>query len=299
MDEKPLPAPVRHFLDYCRVECRLSQNSMDSYRRDLKAFLAFLEEEGVGLSGIGPQLLGGYLSHLAQSGYKPTTRARHVVTLRMFFRFAAAERLLPTDYGQYLDGPKLWKTLPDMLSATEVTALLEVEAGSSPLALRNRAVLEVLYAAGARASEISDLRLPWLLVDEERLRLRGKRGKDRVVPLGRPALQALAGYLETGRPALLKGRESEYLFVTRTGKRLRREAVWTIVTQVAKKAGIGKRVYPHLLRHSFATHLLEGGANLRIVQSLLGHSDIATTEVYTHVEQKRLQTAYQLFHPRS
>lgn len=299
MESDLLPPPIRSFLDYCRVECRLSSNSLDAYTRDLSSFFLFLKEEHCGLDGINPDLLGNYLGVLAGSGYKATTRARHVVTLRMFFRFAAAEHLLSADFGHYLDGPKLWRTLPDMLSVTEVTNLLLAEEGETPLALRNRSVLEVLYATGARASEISDLKRHWLLLDESRLRLLGKRGRDRVVPLGEPAIHSLLRYLNESRPRLAAGSQSEFLFLTRTGRRLRREAVWGIVRMAAKKAGIAKRVYPHLLRHSFATHLLEGGANLRIVQALLGHSDISTTEVYTHVEQKRLHSAYHLFHPRS
>jgi integrase/recombinase XerD len=295
----PLPLPMRRFLEYARVECRLAKNSLSAYERDLRAFAAWLAAEGSALPAVRSETLGAYLGTLARRGCQAATRGRALVTLRMFFRFAAQEGLLPADPGQHLTGPKQWRHLPEFLSVAEVEALLAAETGEKPLAVRNRALLELLYAAGARASEICDLLVAWVYLDEERLRLRGKRGKERFVPLGAPAVAALTAYLNTARPWLTRGTDEAHLFVSRAGRPLGRETVWRIVNRAAAKAGIRKRIYPHLLRHSFATHLLEGGANLRVVQELLGHTDIATTEIYTHVEQSRLREAYRSFHPRA
>ncbi|MBN1257390.1 MAG: site-specific tyrosine recombinase XerD [Planctomycetes bacterium] len=294
-----LPAAMRSFLDYCRVECRLTQNSLLAYRRDLEAFLAYLLAEDVVLAAIGQQHLEEYLGKLAHEGQKPASRARALVTLRMFFKFCAAEKLLPADVAEHLIGPKLFKGLPEVLSVQEVTSLLEAESGEDPVSVRNRAVLEVLYAAGARASEICDLKLLWLYLDEARLRLRGKREKERLVPLGEPAVAALEKYLLNSRPLLARDPKEPLLFLSRNGKPLGRETVWRIVRAAARKAGINKRIYPHLLRHSFATHLLQGGANLRVVQELLGHTDLTTTEIYTHVDREAILDAYASFHPRA
>jgi len=294
-----LPVPARQFLAYCRVECRLTANSLEAYERDLRAFLRYLAEEGIALDAVGPDAVGAYLSRLVEAGREASTRARALVTLRMFFRFAAREGLLPRDPGEHLQGPKLWRTLPEVLSVAEVDALLAAEDGGAPISSRNRAILEVLYAAGARASEICAVQLHWLYPDEQRLRLRGKRGKERFVPLGAPAMEALGDYLGRARPAFVRGAEVDTLFVSRNGRPLRRETVWRIVHAAAAKAGIGRRIYPHLLRHSFATHLLAGGANLRMVQELLGHATLTTTEIYTHVDASRLKQAYESFHPRA
>jgi integrase/recombinase XerD len=199
-----------------------------------------------------------------------------------------------------MDNPKLWKGLPEVLRPVEVEALLQTAAeDATPLGLRNRALLETLYAVGARATEICTLRVDWVHLPERCLRLRGKRDKERFVPLGDPAAAALEAYMNGGRPLLVKGSRVPELFVSHTGRALGRETVWRILRRVARKAGVRKRVYPHLLRHSFATHLLEGGANLRIVQELLGHADIATTEIYTHVDRSRIRAAYDDFHPRA
>jgi integrase/recombinase XerD len=290
---------MQHFLTYCRVECRLSKNSMLAYRSDIRNFNNWLAHEEVKVENAEPEMFIAYVSELARSGLAATSQARNLVTLRMYFKFAAAERFLRKDFGQYLESPKLWRDLPDMLAVSEVTALLEAENCETKLSVRNRALLEVLYAAGARASEVCEVHVDWFYPDESRLRLRGKRGKERVVPLGAPALSVLADYLHVVRPAFMKGREEPWLFVSNHGRKLGRETVWRIVKKAAEKAGINKKIYPHLLRHSFATHLLEGGANLRIVQELLGHADIATTEIYTHVEQGRINSMYHKYHPRS
>ncbi|MFH0911273.1 MAG: site-specific tyrosine recombinase XerD [Planctomycetota bacterium] len=290
---------VRLFLNYCRVECRLSGNTLLAYRRDLAAFTGWMASRKFRWGALTPEKIGAFFADLARGGQKASSRARALVTIRMFFRFAANEKLLAQDPAANLESPKIWKNLPRFLSVAEAAALLESETGSSPLALRNRAVLEVLYACGARAREVCDALLSWYSPEEGRLRLRGKRCKDRIVPLGKPAQEALAAYLNAGRPILTRARPSPHLFVSQRGRPLARETVWRIVQGAARKAGIRGRVYPHLLRHSFATHLLDGGANLRVVQELLGHADVSTTEIYTHVEAERLRAAYRAFHPRA
>jgi len=295
----PLPAPARAFLDYCRVECRLADNTLQAYERDLRDFLAWLAGRRKTLARAGADEVRAYLAALARQGHKAATRTRRLVTLRMFFRFCVTEKLLAQDPAADLDAPRRWKALPEFLTRREASALLDAPQPAGALGLRNRAVLEVLYAAGGRASELCDALLSWYEPEAGRLRLRGKRGKERIVPLGEPAQGALAAYLNGARPQLTRATKAAHLFVSRTGRRLDRASVWRIVRAAARRAGLSKRIYPHLLRHSFATHLLEGGANLRVVQELLGHADVSTTEIYTHVDARRLRTAYDAFHPHA
>ncbi|MHC4873269.1 MAG: site-specific tyrosine recombinase XerD [Planctomycetota bacterium] len=297
--ENKLPTAAKHFLEFCRVECRLSSNTVTAYRRDLTSFFMWLSEKKLDYSQIGQEDLGDYIEFLSKEGLESTTRARALVSMRMFFKFCFNEKLTSRDVGEHFNSPKIWRKLPDFLSIQEVDRLLSAENSGSPLSTRNKALLELLYSGGARASEISDLETSWYHPEEGRIRFRGKRGKERIVPLTAPACEALNLYLNSARPVLLKGQQSKYLFVSKMGKKLRREDIWRIVKKAAEKAGISKKIYPHLLRHSFATHLLHGGANLRIVQELLGHSDISTTEIYTHVEQNHLKKAYHKFHPRA
>lgn len=297
--DNTLPIAARHFLEYCRVECRLSDNTIVSYKRDLTAFFSWLSGKKLDFKVIGQEDLGDYLEFLSNSGLQATTRARALVSIRMFYRFCYNEKITPTDIGEHFNSPKVWRTLPEFLSINDVEKLLSVEKCDTPLSIRNKALLELLYSGGARASEISNLEHSWYHPEESRIRFKGKRGKERIVPLADASCNALNLYLNSARPFLLKGQQSIHFFVTRNGSKLRREDIWRIVKETAKKGGISKKIYPHLLRHSFATHLLHGGANLRIVQELLGHSDISTTEIYTHVEQSHLKNAFLKFHPRA
>lgn len=291
---------LREFLDYCRVECRLSANTLIAYQRDLVHFFAYLEQEHVSLNAVDTSLLGAYLGFLAEGcGLEPASRARHLVTIRMLFRFLVAEKQVVVDPAALMDAPRLMRHLPHFLSVSEVTALLQADFGDGPLALRNRAIMEVLYATGARASEICDLHVLWYIPHEHRLRIRGKRNKERFVPLGELANRAIGDYLQAGRPFCVRHHDAPWLFISRNGIRLDRQTIWKLVRDTALSVGITKRIYPHLLRHSFASHLLGGGANLRAVQAMLGHASIATTEIYTHVEQSRLTSAYQQFFPRA
>jgi integrase/recombinase XerD len=290
------------FLDYCRVECGLTINSLESYERDLRAFLAFVGPEKDAADIAGPEIVD-YIVWLAENGLCARSRSRMFVALRCFFRFCLAEKLIGADPCGYAESPKVWKHLPQDLSPAEVKRLLEAERGDDPLSVRNRAVLEVFYATGARVSEVSSLKVADIDFAEKTIRLFGKGRKERMTPLGRAALEATARYLDSSRPLLRRSVDTSddqgWLFMSRSGKRFLRENIFRVVKTAALKAGIGKNVYPHLLRHSFATHMLEGGANLRAVQVLLGHSFLDTTEIYTHVHRPRLVEAYGAFHPRA
>lgn len=291
---------VRQFLQYLKVECGLAKNTQVSYGRDLQQFGSWLAEQGVE----SPERVEGehvveYIAHMAGRDLSPASRARALIAIRMLFRFSLAERLALRDPCEVVDQPKLWKHLPQDLSPADVDRLLHSEDGHDLLSIRNRAILEVFYATGARVSEVCDMTLLRLKIEQNHVRLMGKGSKERMVPLGQASREALISYVEGVRPLLARGQDVPHLFLSRTGRRLDRHQIFRIVKQAALKAGITRRVYPHLLRHSFATHLLEGGANLRVVQSLLGHADIATTEIYTHVKQKRLEQVFHNLHPRA
>ena len=291
---------VGEFLVYMKVECGLAANTLAAYEADLADFSAYLRECGRESpeSVTGDDLIG-FVGYLAARQLAPSSRARHLVAVRQFFRFCLEEKIRPDNPCAYVDQPKLDRYLPHELSPEEVTRLLEEEKGDTPLSLRNRALFEMFYACGARVSEICDLRLRDVDLKTRTARLTGKGSKQRMLPFGVPAAQAVAAYLEKVRPALDPGHSQPYLFLSCRGRRLRRENVYELIRATAKRAGIVKKVYPHLLRHSFATHLLAGGANLRAVQEMLGHADIATTEIYTHVHARRKFDAYHDFHPRA
>lgn len=293
---------VFSYLDYARVECGLAANSLISYERDLRAFLGYVGGERDAESVTGKDI-SAYIAWLAERELCPKTRTRMFVALRCFFRFCHTERLVSHDPTQFSDCPRVWRLLPHDLTPDEVTRLLEAEDGEEPQSVRNRAILEVFYATGARVSEVCDLKTSDLNLEERTIRLFGKGSKERMTPLARAAVEALFRYLGGTRDILKmrnrKDGDPGWLFMSRTGKRLVRESVFRIVKAAAAKAGIAKNVYPHLLRHSFATHMLEGGANLRAVQILLGHASLETTEIYTHVHRPHLMEAYSSFHPRA
>lgn len=300
--ESRLSLASRAFLHYTRVECGLADNSLESYERDLRAFAAHLGPER-DLEGITGDDIVGYIGWLAERGLSPKSRARMFVALRCFFRFCLVERMVARDPTQHADCPKVWRHLPHDLSPGEVRRLLESEPGDTALSSRNRAILEMFYASGARVGEVVNLKLSDVDLAERTVKLFGKGSKQRMSPLGRAAVEALTRYLGGDRPIIavrnrLDG-AGEWLFLSRTGRQLVRESVFRLVKAAALKAGIAKNVYPHLLRHSFATHMLEGGANLRAVQMLLGHASLETTEIYTHVHRPHLVEAYANFHPRA
>ncbi len=292
-----ISASVQAFLNSCRVEKGLAENTLDAYRRDLERFSAFLGPNE--LPGTGEiDKLGQYVDFLYRSGLASRSIARHLTTIRNFYAFLAREGRIQSDPTSLLTSPRQWKSLPNYLSFEEINKLVSAPNPEKPEGVRDRAMLELLYATGLRVSELCKLQLSDLDPELGVLRVAGKGGKERVVPVGKAAIAAVGVYLQTARPLLLRGRGSRYLFVTARGSRLTRQAFWKLLAGHGKRVGIFRRLTPHVLRHSFATHLLEGGADLRSVQMMLGHADISTTQIYTHVLRSRLRKIVDEHHPR-
>jgi len=290
---------VEVWLESLSVERGLSQRSIAAYRGDLTRAGAWLERErSVALDRAPAAVLAEHLRALHRAELSARSIARALSSLRGFFGFLAEEGRRADDPTLHLVAPKRLRKLPDVLSEEEVTRLLEAPAGESPESVRDRAMLELLYATGLRVSELVGLGLQQLDLDGGFLVAFGKGSKERVVPIGERAEGALRAYLRTSRPALVRGR-SAAVFVSRRGAAMTRQAFWVRLKRLGRQAGIERRLSPHVLRHSFATHLLEHGADLRAVQAMLGHADISTTEIYTHVHQERLRRVYDRYHPRA
>ncbi|MBI2863621.1 MAG: tyrosine recombinase XerC [Chloroflexi bacterium] len=288
------------YLVYLRAERNASPYTIRNYGDDVRGFLQFVATEGVeSLSAVDRALLRRYLAWLNRSGYVRSSIARKLTEVRSFFRFLVRENVLAGNPLLLVTSPKVEKRLPNFLTVTEMIALLGSPNTSTPPGLRDRTILELLYASGLRVSEIVSLTLNMLSLEGREIRVRGKGSKDRVVLMGLPAQGMLRTYLRNGRPKLLGESQSSYLFVNRYGGRLSTRRVQAIVEASAKQAGITKEVTPHVLRHSFATHLLDGGADLRVVQELLGHANLNTTQVYTHVTQTQARKVYMAAHPRA
>jgi integrase/recombinase XerD len=291
---------IRSFLSYLRVEKALSQNTIDAYRRDLEKFSAFATERGLEKA---PQVkradVVDFLASLYLRKLDARSVARHLVSLRQFFRFLLSEELIPEDPVVTVESPKFRKSLPQFLSVEEVDRLLAQPDVSSALGLRDKAMIELLYSAGLRVSELCNLAVDDLHVDAGSLRCIGKGNKERLVPVGKRALAVLQLYIKKARPEILGEHTSKYLFIIRKGNKLDRIAFWKNLALYGRKAGLRKALTPHMLRHSFATHLLDRGADLRSVQMMLGHSDISTTQIYTHVVEERLKQVYKAHHPRA
>ena len=290
------------FLRYLTIERGLSRNTADAYRRDLEDFEAWLTAHGVdSFRGVNREMIVDYLNFgHSERAMEPATLARRLVAIKMLFRHMESEGFIPENPAAVLESPKLWRVLPDFLSVDEVDAFLNAwPAKGSPLELRNRTMLELLYASGLRVSELTDLPLAAPDFENGLVRVTGKGEKTRMVPVGETALELLKVYLAEARPVLAaKNPASPYIFLSHTGKRLDRERIWAVVKDAARRAGIEKNIHPHTLRHSFASHLLANGADLRVIQEMLGHADIATTEIYTHVDAARLREIHRKFHPR-
>ena len=280
----------------------LSRNTTGAYLSDLHEFREFLEGTGVtSWREVDRDLVLDYLDGEREKGMQTATLARRLVSIKMFFRFLHEEGLISEDFTAVMDSPKLWRILPDFLSEREVDALLAAYPNSAkfPLEMRNRAILELLYASGLRVSEAAKLPLTGVDFDNELLRVVGKGSKTRIVPVGKTALRTLRRYLEEVRPQLAeKNPLCGCVFLSKSGRPLNREWIWNMVKTAAERAGIRKNVHPHTLRHSFASHLLAHGADLRGIQEMLGHADISTTEIYTHVDRSRLVAVHRKFHPR-
>jgi integrase/recombinase XerD len=292
-----LSGHAQSFLDFCRVEKGLSPNSLSSYFIDLQRF-------SIGIQPLAPQRataqdLGRYVESLYGAGLSARSIARHMTTLRSFYSFLTREGEIPSDPSEFLIPPRQWSTLPKYLNREEIDRLLVAPDAAKPTGLRDRAMLELLYATGLRVTELCRLERNNVEADSGVLRVTGKGNKQRLVPFGESAGEVIGRYLNQARPALLKGRASRFLFVTARGGAMTRQGFWKLLGGHGKKAGIFRDLTPHVVRHSFATHLVEGGADLRSVQIMLGHADISTTQVYTHVARRRLREIVDQHHPRA
>jgi integrase/recombinase XerD len=290
---------VEGFMDFLSFERGLSARTLSAYRRDLVAFMAFLEESGIqGPASVGPEHLRAYTFALKDRGLAPTSIRRAQSALRTYFGFLIAEGVLTEDPTERLEAPRATRRLPDVLDRTDVVRLVEAPDPDSPVYWRDRAMLEFLYATGVRVSELVGLNLRDLKLEDGFALVFGKGSKERIVPVGRTARTALERYLTGCRVELDRGRGRGRVFLNQRGAPLTRMTVWSVVRSAATRAGIQGKVSPHTLRHTFATHLLEGGADLASVQELLGHADISTTQIYTHVDREYLREVHRRFHPR-
>ncbi len=294
----PIEAASRDFLNYCRLEKGLAKNSLDGYRLDLEHFSRYAVSAAAGEIP-GQESLLMYLNSLYRQGLGSRSIARHLATIRNLYKFLIQENRIAVDPTEHVKSPKQWQTIPHFLNLDQVEQLLVAPSMDRPNGVRDRAMLELLYASGLRVSELCAVRTGDL---DDRLgviRVTGKGNKQRLVPVGGSALAAIAQYQNGARGALLKGRPSPYLFVSSRGTPLTRQAFWKLLDGYGKQIGIFHNLSPHVLRHSFATHLLERGADLRSVQTMLGHADISTTQIYTHVMRSRLRKVVDEHHPRS
>jgi integrase/recombinase XerD len=289
------------FVDYLRSECHLADNTVAAYQRDLRRFQHWLTGVAKTIPALTIRELADFVGWLHEQNLAPASVARHIVALRMFFRYLQLESILHDNLAELLGSQKLWERVPEVLSPALVERFLEAPRPYDTYWRRDRALLELLYATGCRASELSHLQLRDVHLAESFCMCSGKGSKQRLTPLGRAAREAIQAYLDHERPQLAAGAPSPptWLLLSRRGRRLRREAIWELVKKYAVRAGVPPTISPHTLRHSFATHLLAGGADLRQVQEMLGHASIQTTQIYTHVDQSRLKRVHTQFHPRA
>jgi integrase/recombinase XerD len=290
---------IDSFLDYLSVERALAKNTILAYRADLNLYLDFIDKRGIVVfSKATKNDIVEFMLFQKEQGISPVSISRRLAAIRMFHRFLARERVLKSDPTTLIDSPKLWKKVPDTLSLNEVEALISQPDVRNQQGARDKAILETLYATGMRVSELSNLKTDNVNSDIGFLRCIGKGNKERIIPLGKKAIHSIKRYLEFSRQHFLKQKKSEYLFIGRSGARLSRQSIWKLIKRYAAEAKIKKSIKVHTLRHSFATHLLERGADLRSVQEMLGHSNISTTQIYTHIDKERLKTIHKMFHPR-
>jgi integrase/recombinase XerD len=296
--ESPTSRGIRAFLAFCRMEKGLSQNSLDAYSRDLAGLRAFSDPLTHGALP-DTEVLRSYVNYLYKKDLSTRSIARHLSAIRNLFHFLVADEKVAADPTEHLSSPKQWSTIPKFLNRDQIEKLIAAPDYAKPSGLRDRAMLELLYATGIRVTELIQLRMSNLDLRMGAVRVTGKGNKQRIVPVHAAALKTISEYVGTGRPLLLKGQASPYLFVTARGTAMTRQAFWASIKLNGKKAGIFHNLSPHVLRHTFATHLLEGGADLRSVQTMLGHADLSTTEIYTHVVRSRLRDTLDRHHPRA
>ncbi|PIQ97037.1 MAG: site-specific tyrosine recombinase XerD [Nitrospinae bacterium CG11_big_fil_rev_8_21_14_0_20_56_8] len=288
---------IREYIQFLSIEKRCSPHTVENYRRDVERFFRALK--GRDLNELGLADLRAYLLELRGSGLSPATVSRNLSSLKTFFRFLVNENHLKDNQMEILESPRSWRKLPEVLSVNEVETLMSLAKPDTPQGIRDQAMLEVLYATGLRVSELVGLKFSDFDMRAGFLRSMGKGSKERVVPLGDLAREAVERYIQSARPVLLKRHSAAELFLTRRGRPMTRQGFWKILKSYVRRAGINRAVSPHTLRHAFATHLLERGADLRSVQMMLGHSDISTTQIYTHIMRERMREMHDRFHPRA
>ena len=292
---------IQEFITHMSVERGLARNTLSAYTRDLEKYAGYLADKGI----ISPEkvvreTVTNYMFDLKKHGLTAASICRNLAAIKMFHRFLVRENFCAEDPSALIETPKLWKRIPEVLTQREVDAMLQQAAGAKGArAQRDHAMLELFYAAGLRVSELVDLKAASVNFEAGFVRAIGKGSKERIVPVGKKARAAIESYCAKARPKLLKGKEADALFISRLGRKMSRVSAWSIIKQCARLAGIKKNIKPHTLRHTFATHLLEHGADLRSVQEMLGHTDIATTQIYTHVDRERLKSVHKQFHPRA
>ncbi|MGD6781375.1 site-specific tyrosine recombinase XerD [Sutcliffiella horikoshii] len=292
---------LKDFIHFLVVEKGLASNTVVSYERDLKSYLLYLSkvEEITSLDAVSRSTIIQFLKFLTENGKSSKTIARHIASIRSFHQFLLREKVTTQDPTVHIDRPKQEQKLPQVMSVEEVQALLDSPDTSKVFGMRDKAMLELLYATGMRVSELISMNLSDVHLTMGFVRCIGKGNKERIIPLGTMAQNAITNYIEESRSQLLKKKTTDALFVNLYGNRLTRQGFWKILKKLTKEAGIEKELTPHTLRHSFATHLLENGADLRAVQEMLGHADISTTQIYTHVTKTRMKDVYSMFHPRA
>jgi integrase/recombinase XerD len=291
---------LKDFIYYLAVEKGLAKNTLESYERDLKGFLLYLQKEAVGsVEEIKRSHILGYMAHLRSKGLAASTVSRSLASIRSFFHFLMKERYVQENPANDMESPKQEKKLPKVMSMNEIDFLLKQPDEAKTSGIRDKAMLELLYATGIRVTELIDLCINDVNTESGYIRCLGKGSKERIVPIGTLAIQKVKEYISNGRPKMVKELKEQALFVNQHGHRLTRQGFWKILKKYARQAGINKEITPHTLRHSFATHLLENGADLRSVQEMLGHADISTTQIYTQVSKRKLRDVYERSHPRA
>jgi len=291
---------TQNYLDFLIIEKGLSENSVVSYSADLSQYITFLEKNCIhDLNDVDIAVILAWLIDLTKKGLSAKSRARHLITIRGLYKFLANEKRVTKNPVKNVDIPKTGIALPKIMTVREVTDLLNVPDIKKPREMRNLAMMEIMYGAGLRVSELISLRLQNINLDANFVRVMGKGSKERIVPIGSQARSITQKWIKEGRPSLLKKISTPYLFVARAGKPMTRQSFWKIIKKYAVLANLSKNITPHTFRHSFATHLLEGGADLRSVQTMLGHSDISTTQIYTHISREYLIKMHQKYHPRN
>ncbi len=291
---------IDEYLAVLKLERNLSDNSIQSYRSDLSKFILFLEKTKISdLSDVDLKVLSSFMKYLKNEGISSSSSARYLSSLRGFFDYLSSNNYIANDPTEKVSSTKISRKLPTVLSYNEIEEIIEQPNTKDKLGLRDRTILELLYSSGLRVSELIELKITDLFLDDEVIRVLGKGSKQRIVPIGSSAIEWMNQYMIKSRPLLEKKAKSKnYVFLNTRGTKLSRMGLWKIVDRYTKEAGIEKEVHPHTFRHSFATHLLEGGANLRSVQEMLGHSDISTTQIYTHVDREYIKQMHKDFHPR-